>query len=231
MPVGAWREKLGLPGQCLLCAPQERETLQHAFLDCEEVQQTWSCLRQTRLAAGLTPAYTNWKDISRGLMSDPGGISVESDLQWDTASAFTINSDTPWDILRAQLLWAIWRQRVTHAFDDEQFHLGLVLWHAWRNTIYCAIKAYKELHMHKQNEEKMQEQIACFQQIWTADQIFGKLRGEEIKWHLTPHQAFLPQALSAWIATPIRVHRLLRLRTLKPSSRRRRTSRPMYKPF
>jgi hypothetical protein len=141
-------------------------------------------------------------------MTDLGGPSVEADLQWDTTSAFSLNSDTPWDILRAQLLWAIWRQRVAHAFDNEHFHLGLVLWHAWRNTIYCAIEAYKELHRHKRNEEKRREQIECFQQIWTANQIFGRLRGDEIKWNLTPHQDFLPQALEAWTATPIRVHRL-----------------------
>ena len=208
LPVGAWREKLGLPGHCPLCAMQERETLQHAFLDCEEVKQAWICFRQTRSAAGLSPAYTTWKDVSRGLMTIPEGPSVEADLQWDTASAFSLNADTPWDILRAQLLWSIWRQRVAHAFDDEQFHIGLVLWHAWRNTIYCAIEAYKELHRHKRNEEKRQEQIACFKQIWTAAQIFGRLRGGEIKWHLTPHPEFLPQALGAWTATPIRINRL-----------------------
>lgn len=208
LPVGAWREKIGLPGNCPLCMLQEHETLQHAFLDCEEVKQAWICFRQTRIVAGLSPAYTTWKDVSRGLMTNPGGPSVDADLQWDTASAFSLNADTPWDILRAKLLWSIWRQRVAQAFDNEQFHVGLVLWHAWRNTIYCAIEAFKELHRHKRNEEKRQEQIACFKQIWTAAQIFGRLRGGEIKWHLTPHPEFLPQALGAWTATPIQVNRL-----------------------
>ena len=106
---------------------QEHETLQHVFLDCEEVKQAWICFRQTRIAAGLSPAYTTWKDVSRGLMTNPGGPSVDADLQWDTASAFSLNVDTPWDILRAKLLWSIWRQRVAQAFDNEQFHVGLVL--------------------------------------------------------------------------------------------------------
>lgn len=149
-------------------------------------------LKQTRLVAGLPHAYSTWKQVNRGLMTEPEGPSMETELQWDTASAFSLNSDTPWDILRAQLLWAIWRQKVAHDFDDEQFHLGLVLWHAWRNTIYCAIEAYKELHRHKRNEEKKREQIECFQQIWTAKQIFGRLRGDDIKWNLIPHQEFLP---------------------------------------
>jgi hypothetical protein len=141
-------------------------------------------------------------------MTNPGGPSVDVDLQWDTASAISINFDTPWDILRAQLLWAIWFQRVAQAFNDKQFHLGLVLWYAWRNTIYGAMEAYKELHRHKRNEEKRQEQISCFQKIWTASNIFGKLRGADIKWQLTPPQEFLPQALGAWTAIPIMINRL-----------------------
>ena len=154
LPVGAWREKLGLDGTCQICILQERETLQHAFFDCTEVTQAWELFRKIRETAGLTPAYLNWTEVSRGLMSNPGGPSVESELRWDTASAFTINIDTPWDILRAQILWAIWCQRLAHAFNDERFHIGLVLWYAWRNTIYAAMEAYKELHRHKRNEEK-----------------------------------------------------------------------------
>lgn len=78
---------------------------------------------------------------------------------------FSINLETPWNVLRAQLLWAIWCQRLTHAFNDEGFHLGLLLWYAWSHTIYAAIEAYKELHRHKRNKEKRQEQIECFLQV------------------------------------------------------------------
>lgn len=37
LPVGAWREKLGLNGTCHICTLQEHETLQHAFIECTEV--------------------------------------------------------------------------------------------------------------------------------------------------------------------------------------------------
>ena len=208
LPVGAWREKLGLSGACQLCAHHERETLAHSFLECQEVTQSWTYFRATRNRAGLPTEYTTWAEISRGLLKIPRGPSVEADLQWDTASAFTINSKTPWDILRAQLLWAIWCQRVAHAFKDENFHLGLVLWHAWRNTIYCAMEAFKELHRHKRNEEKRQEQIACFQQIWTIGNIFGRLTDSGIKWNFIPPQEFLPKELAAWMIPPIRINRL-----------------------
>ena len=143
LPVGAWRERLGHNGDCELCIPTARETLQHAFVECKEIYQAWNFFRQTRRLAGHPQAYTTWKEISRGLMHEPEGPRVEADLQWDTASAFSINIETPWDILRAQLLWAIWRQKVAHAFKDEIFHLGSVLWHAWKNSIYCAMEAFK----------------------------------------------------------------------------------------
>ena len=208
LPVGAWREKIGLDGKCQICAEQERETLQHALVDCTEVTRAWTLFRQLRSITGQTQAYLTWKDISRGLMTTPAGISVETELQWDTASAFSINNETPWDILRAQLLWAIWRQRVAHDLDGEFFHLGLVLWYAWKNTVYCAMEAYKELHRHKRNEEKRQELLACFRKIWTVSNIFGRVSGTEIKWNLTPPQEFLPQELGAWMAQPTRITRL-----------------------
>ena len=141
-------------------------------------------------------------------MTKPIGISAEDDLRWDTASAFIINSETPWDILRAQLLWSIWCQNVAHAFSEEEFHLGIVLWHAWRNTIYCAMEAFKELNRQKRNEEKKQELLNCFLKIWTSANIFGRANGSEIKWNVTPHSEFLPKDLGAWTVPPIRIHRL-----------------------
>ena len=177
-------------------------------MDCHKVSITWTLFQNTRRASGLSAGYTTWKEISRGLLSTPAGPSAEDDLRWDTASAFSINTKTPWDILRAQLLWAIWCQRVAHAFKDEHFHVGVILWHAWRNTIYCAMEAYKELFRHKWNEEKRQEMISCFQKIWTAANMFGRLGGSGIKWNLTPNTEFLPRELAAWTVPPIRVNRL-----------------------
>ena len=153
LPVGAWRERLGLSNQCQLCPMHLRESLQHAFQTCSEIQRTWDLFRATRQSAGLPASYCTWHDISRGLMSEPDGPSMDEDLRWDTAAAITVNMDTPWDVLRAQLLWSIWCRRVELAFRDDQFHLGAVLWHAWRNTVYCAMEAYRELFRYARNEE------------------------------------------------------------------------------
>jgi hypothetical protein len=141
-------------------------------------------------------------------MSEPDGPSIEEDLRWDTTSTVTVNMHTPWDVLRAQLLWSIWCRRVELAFRDDPFHLGAVLWHAWRNTVYCAMEAYRELFRHKRNEEKRQELISCFQQVWTQGHIFGRLTNGDIHWNITPPAAFLPEDLGAWNATPIRIQRL-----------------------
>ena len=133
--------------------------------------------------------------------------SIEEDLRWDTTSAFSLTPDTPWDLLRAQLLWAIWCQRIEIAFRENNFHLGAILTNAWRNTIYAAMEAYKELFRHPRNEEKRQELIQCFQKIWTEAEIFARLRNGDIKWNLIPHREFLPLDLRAWNATPINIHR------------------------
>lgn len=38
LPVGAWRERLGLPNACQLCVDQTKETLQHAFYDYSKIR-------------------------------------------------------------------------------------------------------------------------------------------------------------------------------------------------
>ena len=82
------------------------------------------------------------------------------------------------------------------------------MWQAWRNTIYCAMEAYKELFRHARNEEKRQELISCYQTMWSQAEIFGRMRGGELKWNLTPHTKFLPVELGAWNSLPIRINRL-----------------------
>ena len=208
LPVGAWRERIGLPNKCQLCPIPTKETLQHAFQECPEIARIWELYRSLRRVANIPPYFTTWHEISRGLMRDIPGPQVEEELRWDTAAAFSVNAETPWDLLRAQLLWSVWRQRVEFAFREEHFHLGVVLWHAWRNTIYSAMEAYKELFRHARNEEKRQEMIHCFQEVWTAGNIFGRIHNGDIRWHLTPPKEFLPEDLGAWTAAPICIHRL-----------------------
>lgn len=181
LPVGAWRERIGLPNACRLCVDQTRETLQHAFQDCLEINRAWFLFRDTRQLTELPPTYTTWKEISRGLMTEPPGPKMEEELKWDTAATYKVTLETPWDILRAHILWAIWCHKVDLAFRNDQFHLGAVLWNAWRNTIYCAMEALKELSRHKRKEEKRQEAIACFLTVWTVKDIFGRRHGDSIR--------------------------------------------------
>lgn len=208
LPVEAWRVRIGLPSACELCVDAVKETLQHALQDYPQVNQVWTLFRNTRRVAGLEPSYLSWRDISSGLMCEPSGPRIKEELRWDTASKFILNAETPWDILRAQLLWSIWCQRVAHKFKDEIFHIGLVLWHAWRNTIYCAMEAYKELFRYKRNEEKRQEAISCFQQIWTMKTYLADCTttssGTSLhpqssnlrSWQLGPHRLLVSGALS-----------------------------------
>lgn len=109
-------------------------------------------------------------------------------------------------MLRSHILWTIWCQRVAHSFKAEQFHLGIVLWQAWCNIIYCAMEAYKELFKHQRNEERRHEIIHFFQIIWTKAKIFRRLGRLGIKWNLIPHPEFLLKDLGAWTARPIQIH-------------------------
>lgn len=70
------------------------------------------------------------------------------------------------------------------------------------------MEAYKELFRHARNEEKRQELISCYQTMWSQAEIFGRMRGGELKWNLTPHTEFLPVELGAWNSLPIRINRL-----------------------
>ena len=104
LPVGAWREKIDLPSSCELCPIPVKETLQHALKDCPQLSRAWELFRNTRQTAHLPPTYSTWEEISRGLLSDPLGPQVEEELCWDTTATFSLNVETPWDILRAELL-------------------------------------------------------------------------------------------------------------------------------
>lgn len=65
-----------------------------------------------------------------------------------------------------------------------------------------------ELFRHPRSEEKRQELISCFQQVWTQASVFGRMHNGDIKWNITPPAAFLPVELGAWNASPIRIQRL-----------------------
>ena len=81
LPVGAWRERIGLPSDCELCPAPVKETLQHALMDCPQLCRARELFRNTRRLARLPPAYLSWLEISRGLTRDPPGPSVEEELR------------------------------------------------------------------------------------------------------------------------------------------------------
>ena len=82
LPVGAWRERIGMSNACQHCPAQAKETLQHAFQECTEIKQVWQLFWNTRGGAGLPPSYTSWENISRGLMTDTPSSTIKKDLRW-----------------------------------------------------------------------------------------------------------------------------------------------------
>ena len=80
LPVGAWRERIGLSSICQFCACQTRETLRHTFLNCTSISHAWTLFRNTQRVAGLTSGYNSWEEVSRGQISDPPGPNVVEEL-------------------------------------------------------------------------------------------------------------------------------------------------------
>lgn len=93
LPVGAWRERIGLPNECQLCPAQSKGTFQHAFVECPAVSQAWELFRNTRNAAGLSLAHHSWTDMSRGLMNEAPGPTMEEDLRWGNVADVTVTTD------------------------------------------------------------------------------------------------------------------------------------------
>lgn len=75
------------------------------------------------------------------------------EIPWDAEKAFTITSNTPWDILRTNILWHIWTQRCNHNFREEQFSLANALSSAWQTTIQIGMVAWYKIlkYRHKRN--------------------------------------------------------------------------------
>jgi hypothetical protein len=120
LPLGTWLAQIGHTGICQLCTTEPTKTTEHAFLKCEATQTTWSnyndlCLRhnQPRLIAneeGILLGY--WTNIE------------EEDDKWNFTSNYEVTKNTPWDLLRCNLLWQIWCQRCAKVRKGKTFHLG-----------------------------------------------------------------------------------------------------------
>jgi hypothetical protein len=85
-----------------------------------------------------------------------------------------VDSDTIWDILRANLLWFIWCQRCKFELNNENFHLGAALLNAWRATIYIGMEVEQDIDKYPRKPERTASMRAKFNSIWMQGNFFAQ---------------------------------------------------------
>lgn len=198
LPTGSWRGKLGMPSECQVCAERPIETTEHCFQTCEEVRRAWELFRQLRLKANLTREPGNWEETLMGKALSTTRQHYAEEAPWGAEKAFSINSNTPWDLLRTNILWNIWVQRCRHNFTNEIFSLSSALYTAWQNTIQIGMAAWFEVtkFRHVRGQQKQNQLEETFTNIWTAGEIFSTKRQNSMVWKFTPDDTFLPKGMA-----------------------------------
>lgn len=114
-------------------------------------------------------------------------------VPWGADKTFTINSNTPWDMLRTNLLWNIWTQKCNHNFREERFNLYSAMYKAWQTTIQIGMVAWYEVVKlrGKRNQQRQAQLEEVCSNIWTKGNIFSSKTHNAIQWKFTPDAVFI----------------------------------------
>lgn len=189
---------MGLPSKCTVCTGDHEETTQHCFQTCTGVQKAWDLFKNLRQKANLTQEPENWEETLMGKALATTGQCHEVELPWGADKAYTINSNSPWDMLRTNLLWYIWVQKCNHNFREEKFNLTSALYRAWQTTIQIGMAAWYEIQKfrgRRNQQRQLQLEEACIR-IWTKGNIFANESQGNIQWKHTPDSTFLKRELA-----------------------------------
>ena len=179
------------------------ETTEHCFQTCVEVSKAWELYRNLRHKANLSRDPKNWEEILFGKALSTLAQTHKEEIPWGAEKAFTASSDTPWDMLRTNILWNIWTQRCKHNFSEEAFSLASALFNAWQTTIQIGMAAWYEVVKYRnvRGQRKQAQLEEVITNIWTEGNIFcekGPLN--TLRWKFTPDETFLPAGLAKEVA-------------------------------
>ena len=174
IPVGTWKTKIGLPAECIMCEGEHEETVEHCFWTCKTVQRAWTQYAALRRKANLEANIDSWIDIVVGKFPINNKTTYIEDTPWEAATSYTINGNTPWDILRTNLLWYLWTQECEHNYRRTQFSLAQALANTWRTTIQLGLAAWRKiLKLQQKGNPLKQLQIEeSFKDMWNTGQVF-----------------------------------------------------------
>lgn len=202
---------MGLPSEC---TGDQEETLEHCFRTCKEVKKAWEFFRYLRRKANLSQEPENWEEMLMGKALTTTRQIHKEEIQWGATKAYTITSNTPWDMLRTNLLWNIWTQKCKHNFMEGNFNLASAMHNAWQTTIQIGMAAWYEIRKFrdKRKQQRQAQLEETFINIWTEGEIFSSKHDGSIHWKFTLDASFLTKELAEEVTTT------------RDQRRRRRTS-------
>jgi hypothetical protein len=132
-----------------------QELTEHAFFTCPATKATWRNYNDLRLRFNQPQVEEMEEDILLGFWT----IKEAEDSKWTFTSNCEVNRNTPWDLLRCNLLWQIWCQRCAKVRKGKKFHLRTAIFKAWRTTIHTGIAAWNNIW---ENRNRVSVQITIF---------------------------------------------------------------------
>ena len=157
----------------------------------------WDRFRALRDSSTLGDYCREWPEHLTGLMEGPADIPKCRAVQWSAAADTIIDANTPWDLLRSNLLWSLWCQRCNFELGHKPFHAGAALFNAWRATILSGIEALADIYRHHRTPKVCADKQLIFQKIWTKDAIFAKMDADRMVWTFVPPASLLPQGMAS----------------------------------
>jgi hypothetical protein len=168
-------------------------------------------MKRIRTLAGKPTGIENWglilySDIGSPL--PPGRQLQNEEILWEAGQKCSINSDTPWNIIKHALIWYTWCQHCEHDLQDGIFHIGIALYKSWQVTVQVGMSVWTELQRFrsKRSLKKHSEMERILLDIWCQGGLFCSNDGGKPQWKPAPHLSYLTQDYSNRYAST-RIHR------------------------
>lgn len=191
------------------------QTAEHGLFTCEAVRPAWETLQDLLKRSHYNMPLFNWHNVLYGNLGrpqargpGPGMIDLEEDITWDAWTSCSINSGTPWLVIRYALLWYLWCQHYEHDLCEGVFHIGVALYKARQCTVQVGMAAWRQLQRFRKkcDPSKHADMESAFITIWCQRSILCVNKGGKPSWIPTLHHDFLTRDFANHFAL-IRIHR------------------------
>lgn len=101
-----------------------------------------------REIAGLSTRLSGWWEILTGIYDPPGQPSLSKILAPPNPNkppngqaSLHVIDESPWEILRVNLICSLWCQKVEFDIRKGKFHISIALFRAWQATVQAGMGA------------------------------------------------------------------------------------------